>query len=164
MRLAAPCLAALAIGAATTACRENSAWPPTHAAPMELGEDACANCRMIISDQRYGAELLDRSGKAELYDDLGCLLGRTIRPGARAADPEAIFVRSFPDGKWIRGDRAFVVHARGLSSPMGHGYAAFESLEAAHREAAKWSDAEVATLAEVLRHGVSALPGQHTAP
>lgn len=156
-----PCLAALAILAAA-GCREHAAWPPAEAAKVELGEDTCSTCRMIISDERYGAERFDRQGKAELFDDLGCLLERTSSAGE--AEPEAIFVRSFTDGKWIRGNGAIVVHARGVASPMGHGYVAFETMDAARTEAARWNDAEVAQLPDLLRHAVRAAPGQHPEP
>src|SRR5690606_2316835 len=41
--------------------------------PIRFGEDACDNCRMIISDRHFGGELVTGKGKAFKFDDLSCL-------------------------------------------------------------------------------------------
>ena len=151
---------------AAPACRKETPWPPPPA-EVHLGEDDCSACKMIISEERFAAQVRTRAGGVTLFDDLGCLLEK----GAAAhADPEGVFVRAFDHdagsaGKagasaplrgssgWVRGDEAFVVRSRGIRSPMGYGFAAFASKGAAEIEAARHPDAAVVPLAALLRDG-----------
>ena len=135
-------LAALGLGG----CSRRAAWPPSPAA-VHLGEDACEACRMIISDEHFGAQLHVRGGEVSNYDDVGCLL---MASAGRTLDPRGVFVRDYASGGWLRGDAAFVVTSPTLGSPMGYGQAAFASPQAAAGEAARHSGARVAALAELL--------------
>jgi copper chaperone NosL len=121
------------------------AWPP-EPAEVRLGEDACAGCRMIVSEARFAAEVRSRDGGTRYFDDLGCLLR-----AAAGAEPTGVFVRAYEDGEsWLRGDRAFAVRAGDVASPMGFGYAAFATREAAESFAEKHPGATVASLAALL--------------
>ena len=108
-------------------CHRGAVWPPVPV-PVALGEDACASCRMIVSDSRFGAQLHDRRGGVRHFDDLGCWRKAVAE---LPPDPAASFVRNFSDGAWIRADRAVVVRFEGLQSPMGSGLAAFATRDAA---------------------------------
>lgn len=132
------------------ACGRATAWPPAAVAP-DLGRDACAGCRMLVSDARFAAERVERDGTVEFYDDLGCLLAAR---GGDACDPQAIFVRSFDDATWIRGDAGFVVRSSAFASPMGFGAAAFASRAAAEAAARAHADARLLELPSLLRQGV----------
>lgn len=140
----------IAAALALAACRGPAPWPP-EPRPIALGEEACRHCMMIIGDDRFAAEVIDRRGEVETFDDIGCML--TAR---RGADPRGVFVRAFDGGGFVRGDRAFVVRGEGIASPMGFGLAAFASREAALAEARRRPGAEVAPLSELLREGASA--------
>jgi len=41
---------------------------------IKIGEDACSFCKMSISDDRFGAEILTKKGKVYKFDDLHCVL------------------------------------------------------------------------------------------
>jgi hypothetical protein len=111
---------------------------------------------MIITDERFGAQRHRRDGGVQLFDDLGCLLGSS---DAARLEPEAVLIRSFADTRWIRGDRAYVVRARGLASPMGHGLAAFATSQAAEAEAARHAGATLSSFPAILGSGtLSSLP------
>jgi len=131
---------------AAAACSRKPSWPPA-AAAVHLGEDACGSCRMIISDERFGAQLHQRGGPVVQFDDLGCLL-RALPPGG--VDPVAIFVRGYPGGAWLRGDRAHVVRAHGFDAPMGSELAAFATREEAAAEAARHPGAVAQPLSDLL--------------
>jgi copper chaperone NosL len=131
------------------ACGGKTAWPPAAVDP-DLGRDACASCRMIVSDARFAAERLDRDGTVEFFDDVGCLLAAC---GGATCDPLAIFVRSFDDARWIRGDECVVVKSAAFASPMGFGAAAFATRSAAEAEARKHADARLFELPSLLRQG-----------
>ena len=41
--------------------------------PLNMGKDHCSFCKMTISDNRFGAELMTKKGKAFKFDDEHCL-------------------------------------------------------------------------------------------
>ena len=128
-----------------TACSRQVAWPPVAADP-DLGHDACSGCRMLVSDARFAAQYhsrdaqSDRDGAVEFFDDLGCLLKAH---GGANCDPQGVFVRSFDDTRWIRGDAAFVVRTAAFVSPMGYGGAAFATRADAVLQARSRADARL---------------------
>jgi copper chaperone NosL len=128
-------------------CEGGSKWPPDPA-PVALGEDACAGCRMIVSDARFAAEVRTREGAIEFYDDLGCLAEKWRR---RAPDLAGVFVRDYASGAWVRGDRCRLVRSDALRSPMGFGFAAFSSEGDATAEASRHPDVDRPLLADLVR-------------
>ena len=42
--------------------------------PLQLGKDHCTHCMMALSDNRFGAELITKKGRALKFDDTACLL------------------------------------------------------------------------------------------
>ncbi len=141
-------LAVLLFATLGLGCTRKPGWPPAPA-KLHLGEDACASCRMIISDARFGAQLHRRDAAPMQFDDLGCLLEVVAgQPGP--IDPVGVFVRSYPDGAWLRGDHVQVVKATGLDAPMGSGMAAFATPEQAAAEVARHPGATSQSLVDLL--------------
>ncbi|HET6162131.1 MAG TPA: hypothetical protein VFG37_00575 [Planctomycetota bacterium] len=147
--MSAPRFATLLV-AGLVACGRGTEWPPAAVAP-DLGRDACSGCCMLVSDVRFAAERVDRDGSVAFFDDLGCLLSAC---GGATCDPQSIFVRSFDDSRWIRGDEGFVVRSAAFASPMGFGAAAFATRPAAEAEARAHADARLLELPLLLRQGV----------
>lgn len=52
-----------------TACQSKPRGP----VPIDR-DDACASCRMAISERRYAAELIDQDGNIYKFDDIACML------------------------------------------------------------------------------------------
>jgi copper chaperone NosL len=128
-------------------CGGASAWPPPPA-QVHLGEDACAFCRMIVSDARFAAQAQTRTAAgAQVFDDLGCLITSSK---SAPLDPQGIYVRQFDGDAWVRGDQAVVVRAEDISSPMGSGLAVFATRTAAESEAARHPGATVEELAALV--------------
>ena len=73
-------------------------WPPK---PAEIhpGEDVCSACKMIITEERHGAQFHERNKAVRVYDDYGCLLKSTNETNSHDV---AVYVRSFEDGGWLR--------------------------------------------------------------
>src|SRR5690606_3788639 len=42
--------------------------------PIAYGQANCAHCQMTVSDKRYGAELVSKTGKAYFFDSAECLI------------------------------------------------------------------------------------------
>lgn len=139
-------VAALVSLALVGACRRQEPWPPSPSS-MVLGEDACSECRMIIADDRFGAQLHDRSAPVALFDDVGCLRAFVVE---RSYALEGVFVRSFDTRGWISGEHAWVVESGELRSPMGYGVAAFADEASARREANRHRDARARSLSDFL--------------
>ncbi len=125
-------------------------WPAerTGVEPIVYGRDACAHCRMRISQPGFAAELRDTHGTLTKYDDIGCMLQAMV--ALHAEVPEA----------WVedRDGRGFVpllaatlVRAEGVETPMGYHVVAFRDADAARGFAAAHRGDALA-LEDVLRH------------
>jgi copper chaperone NosL len=98
--------------------------PPT----VRYGEEACAHCRMIISDERFAAARVGADGETLKYDDIGCLLSH----GANDVRPASVYwVHNFRGLDWLDARAAHFVHAANIASPMGYGLAAVPTAQAA---------------------------------
>lgn len=102
---------------------------------MRYGQDECADCKMIISDQRFGAELLTRKGKVFKFDDLCCMKAFVKRGAVAPAEVKLQFAGDFEHpNQFLHVTEAFFLLSDKLKSPMGSDCAAFGSTGA--REAA----------------------------
>lgn len=107
--------------------------------PPELraGRDQCAECGMIITDERAcAAILIDIGGRREhrLFDDLGCLVD--FKDAPREAWTEiATFAADHASGRWLTIEEAnfLLADTRRLMTPMGSGYVAYADESAAHK-------------------------------
>jgi copper chaperone NosL len=109
-----------ACGLASGGCGADTSRPPS----IRYGEEACARCRMIISDDRFAAALVTRGGEAMKFDDVGCLVeyeaGRPTSPAAAAA----YWVRDYTGGGWLDARAATFVRSPQAHSPMAYGLTA----------------------------------------
>jgi copper chaperone NosL len=101
---------------------------------------------MIISDTSYAAQIRDRQGHAQIFDDIGCMLAKS----EASTEIAGVFVRSADGTQWIRGDRAYVVRAKSIASPMGYGLLAFAARSEADEAARARGDAVVIELRSLL--------------
>jgi len=106
-------------------CQPNGAnRPPT----VRFGEESCAECRMIISDERFAAALVTATGEALKFDDIGCLIEHET---GQAPTDGAYWVRDFRSREWLDAREATFVHSPSVASPMGFGLAALTAGEVA---------------------------------
>lgn len=124
---------ALALSATLGACsREPLSGPPE----VRLGRERCAECGMLIGEERCSAAtLVERAGRREHlnFDDVGCLLDFE-----RGGDDRSIvsrFVRDHETTEWIDAERALFLIAEpsAVRTPMGSGMIAFASEASAER-------------------------------
>ncbi len=100
-------------------------------APREvvLHEDACGYCRMEVTDARFAAEAITRTGRTHVFDSIECLAGY-----ARGAEPGSVGTYWVTDvehpGTFVAAESAGYLIDSGLHSPMGRAVA-FASPEAA---------------------------------
>ncbi len=120
---AAACVATLGI----SGCRQaDPNAPPT----IAYGESVCAECGMIISDDRFGVATIITGGRGDealLFDDFNCQFDHeregfdlpVVRRWARDHGTRA----------WIDAEAARFVFSPSLRTPMGSHLAAFETDE-----------------------------------
>lgn len=105
--------AALAAVLALAACTRG----PLPPAPLDSRNEACASCRMLVSDPRNAAQVVAPGEEPLFFDDVGCLRdylkGRVPAPGAAA------FVADHRTKAWVPAARAVYTKVAGLDTPMG---------------------------------------------
>lgn len=117
-------------------CSRNEGMTPPK---VHYGEDVCALCVMIISDERFAAAIVapaDGERFVALYDDIGDMLvddEAMSRPGA------VMWVHDFDSSEWIDARSAFYCAKSELVTPMASGIAAFKTRGAAQRIATEYS-------------------------
>lgn len=114
-----PILAAMVL----SACRHDD---PNAPPAIVLGESVCAECGMIISDDRFGVATIvdgERGVETLLFDDFNCQFNH------ERDRSELVIVRRWARDHgaraWVDPDRAFFVLAPTLRTPMGSHLAAF---------------------------------------
>jgi copper chaperone NosL len=88
--------------------------------PVDVsGSDACAFCRMAVSDRHFAAEVVAAGEEPRFFDDIGCLANGLKE--ARFPESAAAFVSDHRTGKWVAAHRAVYTKAPRVSTPMGSG-------------------------------------------
>ncbi len=116
-----PRLAAAALVVATAGCGGEPAGGPPE---IQVGLEECTYCRMILSEEKHAAAIVDATGTATSFDDVGCLVDHLRE---RPAAPERIWVHDHATGRWIDAEGAFFVRGPQAATPMASGLVAFAS-------------------------------------
>lgn len=128
---------ALTLFLAACAQGQSEAQPPE----IRYGETICAQCNMIISDQRFAAgyayEISSGRYESIAFDDIGEMLK------SAAAHPDRIvaswFVHDYDSKEWMDATQAHFMVSDNLTTPMGDGIAAFADRAAAEGLAAEFT-------------------------
>jgi copper chaperone NosL len=115
--------------------------------PLRYGGDACAHCRMTVSDPRFGAELVGETGKTYPCDAVECLAA-FVQAHPEVAAHSLWVTPSDAPGTLIPVEAAFFGRGPSVRSPMGAGLAAFST--GAARDAALAGEGEALDWAGVL--------------
>lgn len=117
------CAAVFAIALSLAACA------PSTIKPVDLyPEDACALCKMAVSDKSFASQLLKQNGEVLKFDDLSCL--EQYRKKEPALKIAAIFVADFETKEWLPFEKSIIVET-GIATPMGSGKIAVSTEERA---------------------------------
>jgi copper chaperone NosL len=124
--------AAVAAVLALAACASG----PPEPAPLDTRTEACASCRMAISEARFASQVVAAGELPRFFDDLGCLAA--FLKAGKAPAGAAAFVADHRTRAWVRSDRAVYTRVPGLATPMGshlvaHAEAASRDQDAAAR-------------------------------
>ncbi len=86
-------------------------------APLDTRNDACAHCRMAVSDARFAAQVAAPHEEPRFFDDLGCLRAWLLERGGLPSGAAA-FVADHRTKAWIRAGEATFTRVPGVQTPM----------------------------------------------
>ena len=97
--------------------------------PIRYGKDNCDFCKMTIVDQKYGAEILTKKGKAYKFDDTNCIV-KYMASGEISNDniQGTYFIDINKAGNLLLAETAVFLRSEKLHSPMAGNVATFENL------------------------------------
>lgn len=95
--------------------------------PINFGQDNCAHCKMMITDEKYGAELVTDKAKIYKYDSIECLLEQLHMKIFSEKQIGSMWVIDFSHpGTLIDAKTAFYTKNDEYRSPMGLNVQAFQ--------------------------------------
>ena len=103
-----------ALATATLACA-------TGGHSIAFGLDTCAECRMIVTDRRFGAQLVMKTGKSITFDSITCLRAYLVRNTSAAGDVWVVDANH--PGTLVKETQAQIVADSATRPPMGSLYA-----------------------------------------
>jgi copper chaperone NosL len=118
---------------------------------INLGKDVCAFCKMIVSDNRYGAVLISPKGKAYIFDDEQCLISYVKRNKITIANPNTLYFTNYSeDHLLLNAEKSFIVQSKKLHGPMNGLFAAFSNKDSANSYI-KLNTGSLITLKEMIQ-------------
>jgi copper chaperone NosL len=99
---------------------------------VHWGVEECAQCQMVISDDRYAAQVVDQRGKTYKFDAIECMTAFLNGDRLAAGDIHSVWVADGRDA-WVRAEDAHFVHSENIRSPMGGGLTAHGTADAARQ-------------------------------
>lgn len=137
----------LSLAVLWTGCSRQADTSPQ---PIDASLDICATCSMSIIDRHFACEIVSREGRAEKFDDIGCLVlylkKHSQEPGVNES---LIYVKDYNTMDWLIASQAAYVKGA-INTPMNYGIAGFGSPEAAQLFGKELEGAELMNWQEVL--------------
>jgi len=95
--------------------------------PIEYDKDSCTHCMMLITDAKYGAELITTKGKCFKFDAVECLAQYILENKADELDNASLWITDFTKpSHFINAKTAFYLQNEKFHSPMGFNVLAVE--------------------------------------
>lgn len=102
--------------------------------PIHYGMEECSECKMIIMDKKFGAEIISTKGKIYKFDDLICLIeflsNKTI---AENEISRKLVINYQQENSFLAVEKATYYVSDNLHSPMNGNAAAFSDKEVAQK-------------------------------
>ena len=105
--------------------------------PIAYGTDNCQHCKMTISDNRYGAELVTQKGKVYKFDSIECMAGFLNENEAGTSAKTLLVTDYTTPGQLLEVNQAVFLQSEQMPSPMGMYLTAFSNNETASQFAAE---------------------------
>ena len=116
-------------------------------APLDTKNEACAWCRMSVSDLRFAAQLTAPGHEPKFFDDAGCLRDWLKEP--REAAEWTAWLSDHRTKEWVKATDAVLVHDPAVQTPMNSGLVAWATAASRDQDPAAKGGTPVAA-AEVI--------------
>ena len=118
--------------------------------PIKRGE-ACAHCKMPVSDLKFAAELVTKKGKIFVFDDLICAIKYIQTTQVDKSNIHNIFATNFyNENQLLNVNKAFFLKSESFRSPMNGNIGTFTS-DADLQKAAKQFKGNNTTWNELIK-------------
>ena len=102
--------------------------------PINYGHDECEFCRMQITDNRYGCELVTDKEKVYKFDSIECMVEFAMVKNLIGDSNQSLLVTDFSRPEtFIDAASAFYVMNDNFRSPMGFNVSAFNGAESGQK-------------------------------
>ncbi len=91
---------------------------------INLGRTACNRCGMLISEERFASGIVDKDGKAVVFDDAGEMVMTIQEEGL---NDRRAWVHGSPSIEWIDASDAWYAVTMEIPTPMGTGVFPFDT-------------------------------------
>jgi len=120
--------------------------------PIRLGKDECNNCKMILTDAKFGVEIITKTNKVYKFDDANCL-NNYIKSNTEIQEKINLifFVDYKNEGSFILSNDALYLQSDEIKSPMGSAIAVFSAENDRKEYAATLGDSKSITWSEVSK-------------
>ena len=94
--------------------------------PINYGRDECEFCRMLITDNKYGAELVTEKGKIYKFDSIECMVEFSLVKNTLGDTNNKLLITDFDKpGNFVDARNSVYVKNDEFRSPMGLNVTAF---------------------------------------
>jgi copper chaperone NosL len=118
MKTCYPAIALMIASSAIIGCTLQARSPE----PVPIDRVECAHCRMLISTDSGGGEIVAPGEETRFYDDIGCLAAEW----SAHVDRAHAYVR-VAGGRWSDAQTAFYGQSDGIQTAMASGFVAFST-------------------------------------
>ena len=100
----------------------------TEPQPISIGKDNCSFCKMTISDNRFGGEIVTKKSKIHFFDDPHCIKAFMDAKTVKQEEIAGIYFVDFNSPhELINAGKAHFLQSPKLKSPMNGNIAAFKN-------------------------------------
>jgi len=95
--------------------------------PIITGVDQCCYCRMVVSDPRFGAEIITVKGKKYKFDDIHCVLSFIHQQVIKPIEIKEVYLVDYAGAghALIQSTTSLLLQSEAFKSPMNGNIAAF---------------------------------------
>ena len=112
--------------------------------PITFGKDSCHACKMMMTDDKFGAELVTQKGKVYKFDDMNCMLNFYHSGKEKEADFAYVLVVDYGKAQQlIDAKQAMYLKGDAIRSPMASQLAAFENYDQLKEHKQEWGAIEM---------------------
>jgi copper chaperone NosL len=98
--------------------------------PIDYGKDECSNCKMQLSDKKFGAEILTKTSKPYIFDSIECMAFYFSKGKIDKNEIHSLWVIDYSNpANLIDAKKASFLKCNNIPSPMGLFLSAFSNFE-----------------------------------